>query len=222
MSNQNHRIRIRAGKADSGGDSESSNDPRIAWEIHNGLSGSEEDQVQQWLTGVDYSDKNDFKISSGTSSTFNSLDNEECLVISKVTGDVRIPKNLIVDGDFVVEGKQTIANSSVSVMEDTNLQMGMLDTTFIRKGTSTTAVRSGANAAGNLTVYFGKEHYANDFISSQEAGPHYVYFQGFTNSTLAGSDDFNLNGNSFRLTSTDFFGYSGEGNQAVSNVYLKS
>ena len=127
MSNQNHRIRIRAGKADAGGDAESSNDPRISWEVHNGQSGSDAAQVQQWLTGVDYNDNNDFKISSGTSNTFNSLDNEECLVISKVTGDVRIPKNLIVDGDFVVEGKQTISNTTVSVMEDTNLQMGMLD-----------------------------------------------------------------------------------------------
>ena len=106
-------------------------------------------------------------------------------------------------------------------MEDTNLQMGMLDTTPIRKGISTTAVISGSDASDNLTVYFGKEHYRNDFISTQQGGPHYVYFQGFTNTTLASSEEFNLNGNSFRLTS-DYFGYSGEGNQAISNIYLRS
>ena len=73
------------------------------------------------MTGVDFNDNNDYKISSGTGSSFSSIDNDECLVVSKTTGDIRIPKNLIVDGDFIVEGKQTFINSDTSVMEDTNM-----------------------------------------------------------------------------------------------------
>ena len=115
-SDQNHLIKIRAGNRS--GDNESSTDPRISWSINDGSS----NQVQQWLTGVDFNDNNDYKISSGTGSSFSSID-DECLVVSKTTGDIRIPKNLIVDGDFIVEGKKTFINSD-TVMED-NMQLGM-------------------------------------------------------------------------------------------------
>ena len=45
-----HRIRIRAGTRDESGDMDGSNDPRISWAVNDGSS----NQVQQWLTGVDF------------------------------------------------------------------------------------------------------------------------------------------------------------------------
>ena len=99
----------------------------------------------------------------------------------------------------------------------------MLNTIPVRSGTGITVVLTGADNTENFRVYFGKEQYRHDYVSSSvQNGADYIYLQGLINTTLKNTESgFGLNDKSYVIKS-DFFGYSEDGDPAVSNVYLAS